>query len=107
MNVAVKLVPGLDTLRVRIICGRPKMVFEAKVTRDLKALMRQVMSVCLAKGSLLTAGLAWACGEARSGMILITDAALSDDPDAEAPDPYRRATAGSLAGAGRGLPGRV
>lgn len=101
LNLAANLIPGLDTLRIGIICGQPQTVFDAKVTRSLKALddvlKAQVLKPCSRKGSPLNAGLRWALDQPKGGLILITDTALTDDPaSAQLPHTARQLTGAVL-----------
>ena len=87
VQAVTRLVPGLDSVRVGSLCGAPRTVFEAPVSRDLRslasALDREVLKRCTVRGSRLNAGLRWAQGGPDGATLLVTDAAFSDDPEAK------------------------
>jgi hypothetical protein len=86
LQTVTRLIPGVDTVRVGQLCGKPTTVFEARVSRDLGALARvldrDVLKACTIRGSRLNAGLTWAAAGAPGALLLVTDAAFGDDPEA-------------------------
>lgn len=83
LQLAARLVPNLDSLKIGVICGQPQTVFQAELTRNLQpvgtALKSQVLQPCARKGSPLNAGLRWAQGREPGAVLLITDAAIAND----------------------------
>ena len=84
LQAVTRLVPGVDRVRLGSLCGAPATVYEGQVSRDLSALSgildRDVLRRCAARGSRLNDGLKWAAAGPAGGLLLVTDAAFSDDP---------------------------
>lgn len=85
LQAVTRLVPGVDHVRLGSLCGPPRTVFQAPVSRDLgplaTALDRDVLRPCTVRGSRLNAGLRWATTGPAGATLLVTDAAFSDDPE--------------------------
>ena len=96
LNAAVRLVPGVDVLRLGLICGQPQTVYDAQVNRDLRpvatVVKAQLLAACTRPGSPLNAGLLWFQGQQAGGLVLLSDAETANDNAAS----QLAATAGRL-----------